>query len=737
MREEQMPKEINEVDVDALIKKYDEESNFRDLRKPLKYFITISCVILSLFHIYTAGFGLLDEISHRSVHMAFIMGLLFLVFPARRIRRPKLNWVLSLGYAGVYVLFAWQLQTALAGQLTPSLSILIYAITGLLALSALPVPLFGNDNKPGWLDWPLAVLGAGFSAYLVIFFNEIFIVNVGYPQTMDYLVGSLAMVLVIEGTRRTMGESLSVIAIIAIAYAMLGPYLPGALSHRGYDVTRLVGHLYLGTEGIYGIALGVVSTYVFHFVLFGVLAQASGLGTLFIELATVLAGRYVGGPAKVSIVSSGFFGMISGSSIANTVTTGAFTIPLMQRYGFSGRFAAATEAASSCGGQVTPPIMGAAAFVMSEMLGIPYNELILIAIIPAAFHYFAAISMVHLESKRLNLKGMPKEEIPKVRDILARHWHQTIPLIVMVSLLFMQFTPFLAAFWGIVLTIVCSYIPVLVKPFGFVRLDDTGILTPKRLVVGLEEGAKQSISITAACACVGFLLGITTLTGLGFKFSGVIVSMATDFGTTFASLVPFGLLGAESAILFFALILVAIACILMGAGIPTTPTYIILSAIVAPALGDFGIALLASHFFIFYYGVVADVTPPVALAAYAGSGIAGSNPMQTGITAFRLSMGKALVPFMFIYAPSLLFLEFNAVEFVVALASGMLCITALSAAYIGYFNAPLNRTEKTLLTIGGLALIGNLYWLIILAAILVGVILFRNHQQGKRNMAIA
>lgn len=731
MTEKIAPNEPNDVDVDALIKKYDEESNFRDLRKPLKYFITIACITLSCFHVYTAGFGLLNEISHRSLHMAFVMGLLFLIFPARRIKNPNINWVLSSMYAAIYLLFAWQLHQALSAQLTLPQTVLIYTMAGLLALSALPVPLFGNNNKPGWLDWPLAILGTGFSAYLVIFFDDIFITNVGYPQTLDYLMGSLAMVLVIEGTRRTMGESLSIIAVLAISYAMFGPYLPSVLSHRGYDVTRLVEHLYLGTEGIYGIALGVAATYVFHFVLFGVLAQASGLGTLFIELATVLAGRYVGGPAKVSIVSSGFFGMISGSSIANTVTTGAFTIPLMQRYGFSGRFAAATEAASSCGGQITPPIMGAAAFVMAEMLGIPYSELILIAIIPAAFHYFAAISMVHLESKRLNLKGMPKEDIPKVRDILARHWHQTIPLIVMVSLLFMQFTPFLAAFWGIVLTVVCSYIPLLLKPFGFNRMDDTGVLTPKRLAVGLEEGAKQSVSITAACACVGFLLGITTLTGLGFKFSGAIVALAGDFGGIVSALVPFDLLGYETTTLFFALILVAIACILMGAGIPTTPTYIILSAIVAPALGEFGIALLASHFFIFYYGVLADVTPPVALAAYAGSGIAGSNPMQTGTTAFRLSMGKALVPFMFIYAPSLLFLEFDIVEFIIALASGMLCITALSAAYIGYFNAPLNKREKTLLTIGGLALIGNLYWLIGISASLVTFILIRNHLQGK------
>jgi TRAP transporter 4TM/12TM fusion protein len=565
----------------------------------------------------------------------------------------------------------------------------------------------------------------------VVFFDEIFIINIGFPQPLDYMMGGIAILLVIEGARRTMGESLAIIGVVSLMYAILGPQLPGVLAHRGYDIIRLVEHLYLGTEGIYGIAIGVVATYVFHFVLFGVLAQASGLGQLFIELATVLSGRFVGGPAKVSVVSSGFFGMISGSPVANTVTTGAFTIPMMKRYGFSGRFASATEAAASCGGQITPPIMGASAFVMSEMLGVPYNELILVAIIPAAFHYLATLCMVHFEARRLGLKGMPAEDIPRFANVMARHWHQTIPLVVMVTMLLMQFTPFLAAFWGIILTVLCSYIPLILKPLGFKRLDSDSVLTPKRLVVSLEEGAKQSIAITAACACVGFLLGVTTLTGLGFKFSGAIVGLATDFGAWVTPFIPFDLLGQSSITLFVALLLVALACILMGAGIPTTPTYIILASIVAPALDDFGIAILASHFFIFYYGVLADVTPPVALAAYAGAGIGGSDPMRTGVTAFRLSMCKALVPFMFIYAPSLLFLDFDIVEFVLAMLSGIICIVALSAAYIGFFSVALAKFEKRILAVSGLLLVGNQPWLIAIAGSIVIAILLRNYRQGQ------
>jgi len=725
------PVEIPQEKVENLIKEFDSESNFRDLRGVLKLFVTVACVTLSLFHIYTAGFGLLNEISHRTFHMAFIMGLLFLVFPRKAPKNPNVSMILSLAYGVFYLVIANQLVAAIGSELPTFLNVAIYAFAALMGISALPLSfLGGRGNQIGWLDWPLAIMGVVFSAYLVVFFDEIFITNIGFPQPLDYVMGGVAILLVIEGARRTMGESLAIIGVVSLLYAILGPYLPGVLAHRGYDIVRLVEHLYLGTEGVYGIAIGVVATYVFHFVLFGVLAQASGLGQLFIELATVLSGRYAGGPAKVSVVSSGFFGMISGSPVANTVTTGAFTIPMMKRYGFSGRFAAATEAASSCGGQITPPIMGASAFVMSEMLGVPYNELILIAIIPAAFHYLAALCMVHFEARRLGLKGIPAADIPKFSDIMARHWHQTIPLIVMVSMLLMQYTPFLAAFWGIVLTVLCSYIPVILRPLGFTKLDDKSVLTPGRLVVSLEEGAKQSIAITAACACVGFLLGVTTLTGLGFKFSGAIVGLAVDFGGWITPLIPFELLSESSVTLFIALLLVALACILMGAGIPTTPTYIILASIVAPALDDFGVAILAAHFFIFYYGVLADVTPPVALAAYAGAGIAGSDPMRTGLTAFRLSMGKALVPFMFIYAPSMLFLDFTWLEFSLAMISGVLCIIALSAAYIGFFNAPLQRAEKWALTISGLILVGNTVWLIIVAGSVVMAILIRNYRQG-------
>ncbi len=724
---------LSEEEIDAIVKKYDAESNFRDLRGITATFTGIACIILSLFHVYTAGFGLLNEVTHRTVHLSFVLGLIFLVFPRRKQEKRKSAWGFGLAFASFYLFLAWQLTDRFAGEMpfmgAPGLLLAV----ALIGLTALPIDqLKGQGDDLSIFDWPLALAGCGVSLYLIVFFKEIFIVNIGFPQLGDYIMGLLAIIMVSEATRRVMGETLPVIGSIALMYGLLGPWLPGVLGHRGYDIVRIVEHLYLGTEGIYGVAVGVVATYVFHFVLFGVLAQASGLGQLFIDLATILAGKYSGGPAKVSVVSSGFFGMISGSPIANTATTGSFTIPMMKKNGFSAQFASAVEASASCGGQVTPPIMGASAFVMTEMLGIPYNEIILIAIIPAMFHYLATLSMVHLEAKRLGLTGMLKEQIPLFKDVLKRSWHLMIPLGVMVTLLLLQYTPYLAAFYGIILTIVCSYIPLITQKLGIGELDTSSTLTPRKLAHGLDHGARYALAIGAACACVGFILGMITLTGMGFKFSGAVLQIASGMGEIVASIDPFGVLTAQGGTLFFGLFMVAIACIIMGAGIPTTPCYIILASIAGPALDNLGVPLVATHFFVFYYGVLADVTPPVALAAYAGAGIGGADPMKTGVTAFRLSMGKALVPFMFVYAPSLLFVNFQWFEFIVALTSGILGVIALSVAYIGYFRGTVGMAGKAALTIGGLLLVSSNLTVIITGAVLVLTVLIFNAKNGEQ-----
>ncbi|WP_022665014.1 TRAP transporter permease [Desulfospira joergensenii] len=730
--------EVDESQIEAIVKKYDAESNFRNLGGITAKITALLCIVLSLFHVYTAGFGLLNEVMHRTVHLTLVLGLVFLVFPRRKPKKIVSDWIFSLCFAGFYLFLAWQLSSRFADELPLIGEIGLIAFIFFVALTALPIRQFkGEGDELSFTDWPLAIAAGGISLYLIVFFKKIFIVNIGFPGLPDYLMGLLAVIMVTEACRRVMGNTLPSIGALSLLYAVLGPHLPGVLAHRGYDIIRIVEHLYLGTEGIYGVAVGVVATYVFHFVLFGVMAQASGLGQLFIDLAMILAGKYSGGPAKVSVVSSGFFGMISGSPIANTATTGSFTIPMMKKNGFTPRFASAVEASASCGGQVTPPIMGASAFVMTEMLGVPYNEIILIAIIPALFHYLAIFSMVHLEAKRLGLKGMAKEQIPQIMQVLKTSWHLVIPLTVMVTLLLMQFTPYLAAFWGIILTVVCSYIPPITKKLGLGELDDTKTLTPRRIAKGLDEGAKYALAIGAACACVGFILGVLTLTGMGFKFSGAVLELSSAAGQFISGIIPFGLVSLGGSTLFFGLIMVAVACIIMGAGIPTTPCYIILASIAGPALNNLGVPLIATHFFVFYYGVLADVTPPVALAAYAGAGIGGADPMRTGTTAFRLSMGKALVPFMFVYAPSMLFINFTITEFSLAIVSGILGVIALSAAYIGYFRFPVRPLGKVLLTIGGLFLVSSELTVILVGAALVFAVLlpqfFKTPAQAPAN----
>jgi TRAP transporter 4TM/12TM fusion protein len=691
-------------EVDRLIEQFDPESNFRRLAGVTAGIVMLFTVGLSAWHYYTAGFGLHNEIAHRAIHLSVVLGLCFLVFPRQRRLPGPWEWLVSLGLVAFYLFLGWSLLGSLAEPVSATAKAVFVGV--LLAIAGLSLPLKAYDGSHQhipWRDWIFAILAAGFSLYLLVFFDDIYIQRPGHHSPLDLMMGVIAIAMVIEATRRTMGIFLPLLAVLTILYGLFGPYFPGGFAHRGYSVGRIVAHLYKGTEGIYGIPVGVVATFVFHFVLFGIMAQLTGLGQLFVNLATIAAGRFSGGPAKVSVVSSGLFGMISGSAIANTVTTGVMTIPMMKKVGFQPRFAGAVEASASCGGQITPPIMGAAAFIMAESLGIPYNQLILVAIVPALLHYFAILYMVHLEAKRLKLQGMPASEIPSLGLVLRSSWHLFIPLVVMVTLLLLQYTPFLAAFWGITLTVACSWIPKLLGPWG---RSMTGIAVgPRALVQGFDMGTKSALGIGAACACVGFVLGITTLTGMGFKFSAWVLELSGVFAQALMQLDVMQWFELKQLTILFGLLFTALACIIMGSGVPTTPTYIILAAIVAPALAELGVPQLATHFFVFYYGVLADVTPPVALAAFAAAGIARSEPMRTGMTAFRLSMGKALVPFAFVYSPVLLLLDFSWGAFVLAAVCSVVAVMGLGAAYTGYVARPVGKLAFVLLNVFSLSLV--------------------------------
>lgn len=633
------PEELAEIE-----RRFDPETAFRASGKQVAMVISTALVAMSIYHFYASGFGLIRELLHRGIHLAFVLGLVFILFPSLK--------------RGIGV------GSEIAPKLAPGAW---FRFQG--------VPLF---------DFGLSFLAIAAALYLPLLPAEIVADRVGNPNGTDVFLGTCLLVFVLEATRRSVGPTLPIIGLLFIVFAYFGPVMPGALKHGGASWTGVINHLYMTNQGIYGVAIGVMAQYVFLFILFGVLATRIGLGQLFIDLAMALAGRFAGGPAKVAIFSSAFMGTISGSSIANTVTTGALTIPAMKRIGYPAHFAGATEATASTGGQITPPILGAAAFIMVEYLEIPLRDILAAALFPALLHYFGILVMVHLEAKKLGLRGLRADELPKTAMVLRQHWLSLIPLFILVYLILSGRTPDFAAVYGIIACVVVGF------------LNPNNRLTLPDLWTALSDGAKCTIAVGAAAATVGIVVGVVTLTGVGFRLGYVVVQTANDIGGVVSQIWPFSYFTLAQWALFFSLVLIAIACIIMGAGIPTTATYIILVAVAAPALAQLQVEPLVAHFFVFYYGVLADITPPVALAAYAAAGIAGSNPFKTGNTAFRLGIAKALVPFVFVYSPALLLVAdgFTWWLFSVTLVGAMMGIFCLGVAFSGYLIAPLPRAHR-------------------------------------------
>ena len=618
---------ISSKKVSDLQKKYEVKTNERELKYFLKSFAFYALALMSIYHFYASGFGTIREILHRGIHISFVVGLVFIFYSWKKIDHNKKNFK------------------------TPYIDI-IFSI--LVVISALYLPLL-----------PPELLAS----------------RVGNPENLEIIMGSFLIILTLEAARRSIGFTLPFICILFILFAIFGPYFPGALKHGGASWVGFVNHIYITNQGIYGIAVGVMAQYVFLFILFGVLATRIGLGQLFIDLAMVIAGKYSGGPAKVAIFSSAFLGTISGSSIANTVTTGSLTIPAMKKVGYPPHFSGAVEATASTGGQITPPILGAAAFIMVEYLEVPLRDILAAALIPALLHYFGIFIMVHLEAKKLGLRGLTDQEVPKFLSVIKDNWLSLAPLILLVYLILIGRTPDYAA---VISIIACVLI-------GFVK--KTNRLTFKDLIQCLSQGAKNTLAVGAAAAAIGIIVGVVTLTGVGFRLGYVVIQTAGDIGGFFLNFVPFDLFTIQDLTLFFSLLLIAFSCIFMGTGVPTTATYIILVAVAAPALTQLNIEPIVSHFFVFYYGVLADITPPVALAAYAAAGIAGSNPFKTGNTAFRLGIAKALVPFVFVYSPSLLLVAqgFDIYIFFQTLISAMIGIGLIGVSFSGYWfkNVPI------------------------------------------------
>ncbi len=654
---------LSAEELKALERRYDRELAFRATGPQIAFVIGAALVAMSLYHFYASGFGLIREILHRGIHISFVMGLAFLLYPFRRSTEdgePARAWYRVQGVHILDIVFC------------------LFAVAAAIYLPLLP--------------------------------PEVLARRVGNPAQIDIIMGTGLLLVTLEVTRRSVGPTLPIIALVFVLFALFGPFAPGALKHGGASWPALINHLYMTNQGIYGLAIGVMAQYVFLFILFGVLATRIGLGQLFIDLAMVLAGRYAGGPAKVAVCASGFMGTISGSSIANTVTTGALTIPAMKRVGYPPHFAGAVEATASTGGQITPPVLGAAAFIMVEYLEIPLRDVLAASLFPALLHYFGILVMVHLEAKKLGLRGLSAAELPNAWAVLRRHWLTLLPLILLVYLILSGRTPDFAAVWGIIACVVVGF------------LNPVNRLTFRGLLSALAEGARNTLAVGAAAASVGIVVGVVTLTGVGFRLGYIVLQTANDFGGVLSALWPFSYIGIAAWALFLSLVLVAMACIVMGAGIPTTATYIILVAVAGPALAQLQVQPLVAHFFVFYYGVLADITPPVALAAYAAAGIAGANPFRTGNTAFRLGIAKALVPFVFVYSPSLLLVAegFSLGAFILTLAGAMLGIGCLGAAFSGYLLAPLGRLQRWWLGLSSLLFVAPEIYSMLVAFLLIG-----------------
>jgi len=627
----------------------------------------------------------------------------------------------------------FQVLTALGLLALPS-QIVRAVHVGFLLLLAFPLIAAARRN-PGWirvLSWVAALLGAAAALYQWVFYRDL-IVRSGYPTDLDLIVGSVLLVVLLVASWRALGAALPILSGAFLAYCLLGQYLPQPLGHRGYDFSQVIDHMAFGTEGVYGIPIYVSSTYIFLFILFGAFLERAGMIRLFTDVALGLVGHARGGPAKVAVVSSALMGTISGSGVANVVTTGQFTIPLMKRFGYKAAFAGGVEATASMGGQIMPPVMGAVAFIMAETLDVAYAEIVKAAIVPALLYFGSAFWMVHLEAGRRGLLGLPKDQCPSPLAALRERWYLVLPLAALVFLLFSGYTPLFAGSVGLALTamLILGTAIAIGLPTMAIRIVfwiGLGLVAAAFLNYGvyvlagallalvawnfftvggretlrlsldsLAEGAKTAIPVGIACATVGIIVGTMTLTGLATTFGQFIVAVG---GTS----------------LFLSLLLTMVACLILGMGVPTIPNYIITASLAGPALLHLGVPLIVSHMFVFYFGILADLTPPVALAAFAAAPIAKESGMKIGVQAVKIALAGFVIPFMAVYSPALMLQEGGplaaSIGFPAAVAyivfKACLAIMLWGAAAVGYLTRPLALWERALATVAAFTLVAAL-----------------------------
>ncbi|MDD3902918.1 MAG: TRAP transporter permease [Sphaerochaeta sp.] len=634
---------------EKLLEKFDKESKTRKFENQyMAQGVYLIAIGIALYHFITSFLGYPATHLHRSLHVAMMLFMTFFLYPAgKKASRKRIPW---------------------------------YDV--LLALSSIAVAVYV------WGDY-------------INFINRM-----GSPNTMDVIMGTLLIVLVLEASRRISGWPLVILSLLFLTYGLVGRNLPSIFMHRGYNWSKLVNHIFINTEGIYGTSVDVAASYIFLFIMFGTVMNKSGMGKFFNDLALAFAGSTKGGPAKVAVIASGFLGSINGSAVANVVTTGAFTIPLMKKTGYSKEFAGSVEASASVGGQLLPPIMGAAAFIMAEMLGIKYGVIVISAAIPALLYYLGIIVQVQLRASKNNLEGIPKDELPKVRDVMMERGHLLIPILFLLyMLLFSGSTVIFSAFWAIVATIVVSMVRKSTR------------MSFKDILDAFNEGTRSVVSVAVACAVVGIIIGVVSLTGFGLNMANAIIQLG-------------------QANLLLTLILTMVTCMILGMGLPSIPAYLITATMAAPALVKLGIPPLAAHMFVFYFAMFANITPPVALASFAAAGISGGDPMKTGLQSVKLSLAGFIVPYMFIYNPALLLIDTTPLIALRVTATAIVGVCMIGMATEGYMIRKMNTALRIFSFCGALLLItANIYQdavgLVLLAIVLISQrILFK--KDGKK-----
>lgn len=628
-----------------ILEKYDRESQYRDKIGRWAWVVTFVGVALTVFHMYAGYFGTLPSQKQGAVHLGTALGLIFLLYPLKS---------------------GWQRK-----QTT--------------------VP---------WYDVVLAFSAMYVTYHKIIFFDSILQSRIFGYSMVDTVISIIAILLLLEATRRTVGIPIVVVATVMICYALFGKYIPTqVLSHPGFSLQRVATNLWYQESGVFGTPIQISSKFIFLFLFFGVVLVHTRIGQFFNDLAFALTGRFTGGTAKAAVAASALQGMVSGSSVGNTVASGSFTIPMMKKAGFKPEFAAGTEASASTGGQIMPPIMGAAAFIMMEYLGVSYSVIMLSAVVPAILYFTGIFIGTHFEAKKLGIVGLPKSELPNFKRLMLRYGYMLIPLIVIIGTVMYGYTPQRAAIYGIISALLVS----------FVRKESR--LSIRKFIEVLEQGARVALPVIAAVATAGIIAGVVSITGLGAKFAAGIISLSGGH-------------------LVLALFFTMIACLILGMGLPTTANYVVTATIAAPALiNGFDLAPIAVHMFVFYFGIVADITPPVCLAAYAGAGIARANPFKSGVTAVKLAIAAFIIPYIFVYNPILVLVDVTALNLILGVGTAVLGMIGVSSSMIGYFARQARVWERIVLFIGGLFLIVPNIISSVIGLVLLGVIWFIQKQR--------